>query len=148
LFRRSKLWSGGQNFDHEIKSLKSIITLLSTFNLMNNLLTSSAIMRSKVFKFIKLHLWLIFSPNYCISHQCMKTFDLIIVKSKKKMLFRLSISWSYWWLKSCSWDWKSKIMFFGLLISWKMLWSGDQNWISWKNDFWSHGCFFNLIKKL
>jgi hypothetical protein len=117
----NKICSGGQNFDHEIKSLKSIITLLSILNLVNNLLASSAIMRSKISKFIKLHLWLIFSPNYCISHQCIKTFDLIIVlvtnkffmRSKvKKMLFRLSISWSYWWLKNCSWDWKSKIMFF------------------------------------
>jgi hypothetical protein len=33
-------------------------------DLMNNLLAPSAIMRSKLFQFIKFHLWLIFSPNY------------------------------------------------------------------------------------
>jgi hypothetical protein len=31
---------------------------------MNDFLAASAIMRSRVFKFIKLHLWLIFSPDY------------------------------------------------------------------------------------
>jgi hypothetical protein len=31
---------------------------------MNSVLAASAIMRSKLFKFIKLHLWLIFSRNY------------------------------------------------------------------------------------
>jgi len=40
------------------------IALLFTFDLMNNLLAASAIMRMKVSKFIMLHLWLIFSPYY------------------------------------------------------------------------------------
>jgi hypothetical protein len=33
-------------------------------DLMINFLATSAIMRSKLFKFAKLHLWHIFSPNY------------------------------------------------------------------------------------
>jgi hypothetical protein len=34
------------------------------FDLMTDLLAASVIMRSKLFKFFKLHLWLIVSPNY------------------------------------------------------------------------------------
>jgi hypothetical protein len=35
-----------------------------SFDLMNNLLAASVIMILKLLKLIKLHLWLIFSPNY------------------------------------------------------------------------------------
>ncbi len=34
------------------------------FDLMNNWLAASAVMRLNLFKFIKLHLWVIFIPNY------------------------------------------------------------------------------------
>ncbi len=57
------------------------------FDLMENLLAASAIMRSKLLKFIKLHLWLIFSPN--ISHLCIKTFDLMIAN---KLFMRLKFA--------------------------------------------------------
>ncbi len=40
------------------------INAFLSFNIMIDLLAASAIMRPKLFKFIKLHLWLIFSPNY------------------------------------------------------------------------------------
>jgi hypothetical protein len=46
-----------------IRSKVANDTFLS-FNLMNNLLAASGIMRLKLFKFINLYLWLIFSPNY------------------------------------------------------------------------------------
>jgi len=51
-FRRSKVSIKFANFFHEI--------IILTFNLMN----CTCNHRSKVFKFIKLHLRLIFSPNY------------------------------------------------------------------------------------
>ncbi len=97
----------------------------------NELLAASTIMRSKVFKYIKLHLWLIFSPNY---------------------LLKLSISWFYLLLTNFSWDQKSKIMFFGLSISWSKCRPPEQNcqillklstsWLFFrsleKNHFWSY----------
>ena len=44
--------------------LKFANNVLMNFDLMNNLLAASVIMRSKLLKFIKLHLWLITSPIY------------------------------------------------------------------------------------
>jgi hypothetical protein len=56
------------------------------FNLMNNFLAASAIMRSKLFKFAKLYLWLI------ISHLCIKTFDLMIALAANKSSVDLLIN--------------------------------------------------------
>ncbi len=47
-----------------IMRLKFANNTFLNFDLMNDLLAASAIMRLKIFKFAKLHLWLIFSPNY------------------------------------------------------------------------------------
>ncbi len=65
------------------------MALLLSFNLMNNLLAASAIMRSKIFKFIKLHLWLFFRPNYYpVVH---KIFDLMIVLVTIKFFMRSKV---------------------------------------------------------
>ncbi len=69
-------WSGGQIFDHEIKTQKSIIT---NFNLMINLLAASAIMRLKAF----MHRWLINTVKY------LNSFDLTITFGANKSLMRL-----------------------------------------------------------
>jgi hypothetical protein len=61
---------------------------LETFDLMNNLLAARAIMISKVFKFIKLHLWVIF----IISHPCLKTFDLKITLVANKSFMRSKVN--------------------------------------------------------
>jgi hypothetical protein len=56
---------------------------------MIDLLLPSTIMRSKfkkLFKFSKLHLWLIFSLN--ISHLCIKTFDLMIPLAANTSIMR------------------------------------------------------------
>ncbi len=42
---------------------------------MKNLVATTKIMRSKVFKFVKLHLWLTFKPIY---YSKFKTLDLMI----------------------------------------------------------------------
>jgi hypothetical protein len=57
-----------------------------SFDLMNNLLAASAIMRLKIFKFIKLHLWLILA--LIISHLCIKTFHLMIALVTKKLFMQ------------------------------------------------------------
>ncbi len=90
VFMRSKfliiIWSPDYGVLHKIKIKKGLlgnfhlmINLLATstimrskfannaffnFDLMINLLATSGIMRWKLFKFVKLHLWLIFSPNF------------------------------------------------------------------------------------
>jgi hypothetical protein len=43
---------------------QKFINIIKTFDLLNNFVDTTLIMRSKVFKFIKLHLWLIYSPYY------------------------------------------------------------------------------------
>jgi hypothetical protein len=58
-----KYWSGGQHFDHEIKTLKSIIT---NFDLMNILLVTSLIMRSKL-KSIVREFW---AHDQFVSRKC------------------------------------------------------------------------------
>ena len=56
------------NFDQEahtsIMRSKFANNAFLNFDLMINLLAASAIMRSKLFKFAKLQLWLIIGPNY------------------------------------------------------------------------------------
>jgi hypothetical protein len=51
---------GSHKFDHELENFKNIIL---TFDLLIRLVANNIFRRSKIFKFIKLHQWLIFCPN-------------------------------------------------------------------------------------
>ncbi len=83
-----QIWSWGRQFDHEIEIQNK--ALLGNFDLMNDLLVTSMIMRLNVF----MHRWLIIRAR--ISHKC----NLLNLYS----LFWISISWSYLELANRSWD--------------------------------------------
>jgi hypothetical protein len=70
-----------------IMSLKFANNAFLNFKLMINFLAASAIMRSKLFKFAKLHLWLILA--LIINHLCIKTFDLMIDLLFARKIMRL-----------------------------------------------------------
>ncbi len=67
---RSKVSIIFDNFDHEVKTLimRSKVQKYKNGTIIefqsHEQFVMSAIMRSKIFEFIKLHLWLCFSPNY------------------------------------------------------------------------------------
>ncbi len=82
-FRRLKVKKGLKNsFDLMIKLgsaqfFRQSKLFIKTFDLMKNLVATTKIMRSKLFKLIKLHLW----PN-------LKTFDLMIALMTNKFFRR------------------------------------------------------------
>jgi len=63
---------------------------LLNFDLMNNWLAASTVMRLNLFKFIKLHLWVILA--LIINHLCIKTFDLMIAIAANKLFMRLKFA--------------------------------------------------------
>ncbi len=93
-----------------IMRLKFANNAFLNFDLMNDLLAASTIMRLKLFKFIKLDLWLILA--LIISHLCVKTFDLMIALVTN----------------NCSWDWNSLKILFWVLISWSICQSQEHSW--------------------
>ncbi len=130
VFMRSKIlitiWSPDCANFHEIK-----ICAFLSFKLMNNLLVTSTVMRSK------------FANNAFLSFDLM--INLLVTRTIMRlklviMLFWVLISWSkcwtpdqYYWTPLISW--KSWI-----LISWSLFWSHEkvEFWSHEKVEFWSH----------
>ncbi len=140
------------------------------------MLAPSAIMRSKLFKFIKLHLWLILA--LIISHQCIKTFDLMFALVTKKLFMQSKFAIDAFFsfdlmivLLDTRTIMRSKVannayLSFDLMIemssSWSKLWNFIVSFdlmnkynsdlmivilISWNSTLWSFDLFNRLVMK-
>ncbi len=77
----NKIWKSSDGSNNRLFKLirikiKDLVQYKDLKMIMIDLLAASAIMRSKLFKFAKLNLWLIFSPNYWPSvHKIIRSHD-------------------------------------------------------------------------